>query len=138
MDFKDAYEWGNLFASPWEVLSKSMGERAAVLGFSQEESNKELLWLSEGTLRVKFCFVDDPSEIESIREIFNNDQNTTLPSCFIVVKQPDPSDKRGEIIFDIFLSRLLSCERHQELRSTLWSTDAVCAARIALPRSVHM
>jgi hypothetical protein len=46
--------------------------------------------------------VQDPSDIQSIRQIFNDGQNSALPMCFIVVKQPDPSDKRGDIIFDIF------------------------------------
>jgi hypothetical protein len=102
MDFKNAYEWGRIFASPWEELCKRMGVRANTLGFTQEASDQEIIWQSEDGLKIKFCFVQDPSDIEDIRQVFNDDQNISVSMCFIVVKQPDPSDKRGDIIFDIF------------------------------------
>jgi hypothetical protein len=31
-----------------------------------------------------------------------DDANISAPVCFIVVRQPDPTDDRGDILFDIF------------------------------------
>jgi hypothetical protein len=102
MDMKNAYEWGKIFDADWDELTRRMGERASILGFTQEVMNEEILWHGEESPEIKFCFIGDPSDIESVRRIFNNQQNASLPTCFIVVKQPDPSETRGDVIFDIF------------------------------------
>jgi hypothetical protein len=102
MDSRDAYEWGRLYSSPWEEPIQGMNTRASAIGLNQEVKERDIFWLSGAKPRVKFCFVPDPSDIEAIRRIFNDQENAYLPACFIIVTQPDPSDERNEIIFDIF------------------------------------
>lgn len=102
MDLETCYEWGNLFASPWTDLLDGMQSRAAEMDLIQHDDGDQVLWTSGNDIRFKFCFVQDPANIEAIRKIFNDDANTKIPVCFIVVKQPDPSDDSGDIIFDIF------------------------------------
>lgn len=102
MDLETCYEWGNLFASPWSDLLDGMQTRAADMGFNQHAEGDQIFWTSGNDIRVKFCFIQDPSNIDAIRRVFNDDANTEIPVCFIVVKQPDLSDDRGDIIFDIF------------------------------------
>ncbi len=102
MDFHNAYEWGYLFSSPWEEIVRGMGSRASEMSLTQEVRGRDILWLSGTQARVKFCFVPDPSDIEAIRLVFNDEENASLPACFIIVTQPDPSDERGDVVFDIF------------------------------------
>lgn len=102
MDEETCYEWGNLFASPWDELVEGMSARARQMGLTQETADGDLIWLSGGDIRVKFCFVPDPSDIGRIRRVFNDDANTQVPACFVVVEQPDPSETRGDTVFDIF------------------------------------
>ena len=47
-------------------------------------------------------FVNDPSDIDAVRRIYNDEANVLAPVCFIVARQLDPTDDRGDIIFDIF------------------------------------
>jgi len=72
------------------------------MGLRQENTQDSILWLAGDQPRVKFCFLPDPSEIEAVRRIYNDDSNLEVPVCFVVVRQPDDSETRGEIIFDIF------------------------------------
>lgn len=102
MDNKECYEWAKIFNSPWESLVDGMAQRAKVMGLSQEERHSTLIWLKDGTEQCRWLFVNDPSDIQAIRHVFNSEDNVKSPSCFIVVKQPDLSDDRGDIIFDIF------------------------------------
>jgi hypothetical protein len=102
VDPETCYEWGKLFASPWEDLVRGMSARASQLGLAQVIDGRDLLWVSGTAKKVKYCFVQDPSDIESIRRIYNDDANTAVPVCFIVVRQQDPSETRGDIVFDIF------------------------------------
>ncbi|MBN1267120.1 MAG: hypothetical protein JXA25_16640 [Anaerolineales bacterium] len=102
MDLETCYEWGDLFASPRENLESGMRFRANQMGLEQKVAGEAILWLDGDQVRVKFCFLRDPSDIEAVRRIYNDDSNIEVPVCFIVVKQPDPSDDRGDIIFDIF------------------------------------
>jgi hypothetical protein len=102
MDNRECYEWARIFNSPWESLVDSMSQRAEAMGLSQEEKHSILIWLKDGTEQCRWLFVSDPSDIQAVREVFNSEDNVKSPSCFVVVKQPDPSDDRGDIIFDIF------------------------------------
>ena len=102
MDRETCYEWGNLFASPWKELVQGMSSRAAQLGLDQAEEDRCLVWKEGEETRVRYLFVDDPSGIGTIRRIYNDEANIQAPVCFIVVRQPDSSDERGDIIFDIF------------------------------------
>jgi hypothetical protein len=102
MDMKNAYEWGKIFASPWSELTARMGERASIMGFTQKVDNEGILWAGVDGPEIKFCFINEPSDIDAVRRIFNDDENASIPTCFIVVKQPDPSETRGDVIFDIF------------------------------------
>jgi len=79
-----------------------MAQRAQGMGLTQKQAGTTLVWLKEAEEHCRWLFVRDPSDIQVIREIFNNDDNVASPCCFVVVKQPDPSDERGDIIFDIF------------------------------------
>ena len=110
------YEWGELFVSPWPTIVDGMGAKAAELGFEQEAADSVLVWRLMGEVKVRFLFVDDPSDIEAIRSIYNDDANVAARSSFVIVKQPDPTDDRGDIIFDIFL---------MSARSYLWHFNRV-------------
>jgi hypothetical protein len=102
MDRQTCYELGHLFASPWDDLVAEMSSRAAQLGLDQEVHDQAIAWKSGQKTRARFCFVRDPSDIEAVRRIYNDEANAQAPVCFIVVRQPDPTDERGDIIFDIF------------------------------------
>ncbi len=98
-----AYEWGELFASPWPEVVRTMAEKAATAGVAQEAGDQVLVWHRDGVVQVRFVFVEDPSDISAIRAIYNDEANVASPASFIIVKQPDPSDDRGDIVFDIFM-----------------------------------
>ena len=102
MDIEECYKWGELFNRECMSMVKGMAERAEILGLVQEEIKGILIWKKDKTEQCRWVYVEDPSNAESIRDIYANDQNIKSPTCFIVVRQPDPSDDRGEIIFDIF------------------------------------
>jgi len=65
------------------------------------EGNR-IVWAHDGAERVRWPFVDDPSDVGAIRNIYIDDDTVRAPTCFVVVRQPDPSDDRGDVIFDIF------------------------------------
>jgi len=115
MNDQEAYKWAKIFNSPWESLVDGMSQRAKALGLSQpdgpsgQEKDSALVWLKDGSENCpnldpvdRWLFIDDPSDIQAIRKVFNDEGNVKSPSCFLVVRQPDPSDDRGDIIFDIF------------------------------------
>lgn len=102
MDEETCYEWGNMFASPWDDLLEGMSSRASQMGLTQEIDGNDIIWVLGSDIKIKYCFIPDPSDITSIRRIFNDESNARVPVCFIVVRQPDPSEERGDIIFDIF------------------------------------
>ena len=102
MDDKTCYEWGNLFASPWDEIVEGMNCRATQVGLVQVAKDHCLTWMKGDEARVRYLFVDDPSDVDAVRRIFNDASNINTPVVFIVVRQPDPTDTRGDIIFDIF------------------------------------
>ena len=102
MDDLESYKWGEIFASPWDVLVLRMAERSETMGMEQEIQNDTIVWHRDSSEECRWVFISDPSDTERIRAVYNDDENTRSPACYIVVKQPDPSDSRGEIIFDIF------------------------------------
>jgi hypothetical protein len=102
MDDSECYEWADIFIAPWESLKSRMSERAEMLGLLQKESKGTLVWLKEGEEHCRWLFIQDASDIGAIRSVFDNDENVNSPSCFVVVKQVDPDEDRGDVIFDIF------------------------------------
>lgn len=102
MDNEECYKWGEIFVEPWDSLAAKMADRAKAMGLTQEKRDKDLIWHKDSSEECRWVFVNDPSDIESIRTIFNDDENVHSPTCFVVVRQPDPSDSRGDVIFDIF------------------------------------
>jgi hypothetical protein len=102
MDEKECYDWGNTFAAPWDELVAQMGSRATVLGLEQDASDDCITWKDGDEPKTRFLFVEDPSDIEAVRRIYNDEENLQVPTCFIVVRQPDASESRGDVIFDIF------------------------------------
>lgn len=102
MDLKEAYKWGKLFNLEKEKRAAGMAKRANALKLIQKEENDILIWNNETLEKCRWIFVKDPSDIEAIRSVYANDDNIKSPACYIVVTQPDPSDDRGDIIFDIF------------------------------------
>jgi len=102
MDRETCYEWGKLFASPWDEIVEGMASRAVRMGLGQKAGDRYVAWRQDGQVRVRFVFVNDPSDIDAVRRIYNDEANVLAPVCFIVVRQPDPTDDRGDIIFDIF------------------------------------
>ena len=102
MDDGEAYRWAEIFCRDWNDLSAGMADRATALGLDQVEVDGTLVWNRDSEENCRWVFVDDPSDVDGIRSIYLDDGNVASPSCFVVVRQPDPSDDRGEIIFDIF------------------------------------
>jgi hypothetical protein len=102
MDDKEAYEWGAIFNSDWESLKEIMGERAQILGMDQFLEGETIIWRKGTSEQMRWVFVYDPSDIDKIRRIYADEGNVLSPCCFIIVQQPDPSDSRGDIIFDMF------------------------------------
>jgi hypothetical protein len=80
-----------------------MAAKAAAVGAEQEVGDEVLVWRRDGVVQVRFVFVDDPSDMSAIRAVYNDDANVASPASFIIVKQPDPTDDRGAVIFDIFM-----------------------------------
>ena len=102
MDDEECYRWGEIFAGPWNSLVGRMSDRAAAMGLVQETSDGALIWRNDSSEECRWIFINDPSDIESVRAVYNNDENVQSPACFVVVRQPDPSESRGDIVFDIF------------------------------------
>ncbi len=102
MDDQECYAWAEIFESPWELLVEKMAARAQDLGMSQQVIDLTVIWLKEGEEQCRWVFVDDPGDIHRIRAVYNDDAHVASPTCYIVVRQPDPNDDRGEILFDIF------------------------------------
>ncbi len=102
MDEEECYRWGELFTRDWDSLASGMSARAHTMGLTQEEKNGTLIWRKGPNEHCRWVFVEDPSEVERIRAVYSSDENTQSPSCFVVVRQPDPSETRGDVVFDIF------------------------------------
>ena len=102
MDDEECYKWGEMFVQDSESLARDMAGRAGAMGLDQENRNGILVWNEGARENCRWVFVEDPSDIERIRAVYSNDENVQSPCCFVVVKQPDPSDTRGDVIFDIF------------------------------------
>jgi len=102
MEDEVCFQWGKLFDSDWGALAARMTAKAAELGFTQRDEKPYLIWQKNGQEQARWVFVDDPADIDSIRAIYNNQANITSPVCYVVVRQPDSSDARGEVVFDIF------------------------------------
>jgi hypothetical protein len=99
---KKCYAWGELFTKDWDGLVNGMSARASAMKLTQEEQDGVLIWNRGPNEECRWVFVEDPSDVERVRAVYSNDENVRSPSCFVVVKQPDPSETRGDIIFDIF------------------------------------
>ena len=102
MDEEECFRWGEIFAEPWDSLVGQMSDRAAAMGLVQETRDSTLIWRNDSSEECRWIFINDPSDIESVRAVYNNDENLRSPACFVVVRQPDPSESRGDIVFDIF------------------------------------
>jgi hypothetical protein len=102
MDEEECYRWGELFISDWGSLVSGMSARANTMGLIQEERDGILIWRKGADEQCRWVFVEDPSDLETVRAVYSSDENTNSPSCFVVVRQRDPSDSRGDVIFDIF------------------------------------
>ena len=102
MDEEECYKWGELFARDRHGRQAGMSARATAMGLTQEERDGVLVWTKDQTEECRWVFVEDPSDLDAIRAVYSSDEHTQSPNCFVVVKQPDPSDTRGDIIFDIF------------------------------------
>jgi len=102
IDESTCYAWGTLFASPWAELARAMASRAEERGLVQEAGDHRLDWKSADQPRVRFLFIDDPSDFETVRRIYTDESNARVPDCFVIVRQPDESETRGEVVFDIF------------------------------------
>jgi hypothetical protein len=96
------YEWGRLFASPWEAVVDGMDQRAGADGLTQEVDGWTLTWMAGDAPVVRYVFIDDPSDFGAVRAVYTDESNARVPVCFVVVRQPDETDDRGDVIFDIF------------------------------------
>jgi hypothetical protein len=100
--------WGDLFDSSWGQLCEGMSAKAKELGLVQAEDRPCLIWKAKEQEKCRWVFISDPSNIESIRDVFNSEAAAASPACYVVVRQvqlsPDGEryDPRGEVIFDIF------------------------------------
>ncbi len=95
MDEEACYRWGELFASPWPELVEGMRARSAEMGLEQEAGENWINWTRGGTIRARFTFVDDPSDIEAIRNVYNDPANTAVPTCFVSCGSPIPASPGG-------------------------------------------
>lgn len=102
MDLEECFKWGELFTLDPDPRSEGMGRRAIFLGLLQEMDKDTLIWKKGDEEQCRWIFIEDPTNIEAIRSIYLNDKNVNSPSCYLVVRQNDPSDTRGDILFDIF------------------------------------
>ena len=102
MDDEECYRWGELFVGDWDTLVTGMSTRAGAMGLTQEERDGTLIWNRGPNEECRWVFIKDPSDIESVRAVYSDGENVRSPSCFVVVKQPDPSETRGDVVFDIF------------------------------------
>ena len=102
MDEETCYEWGELFARGWQDLKKGMSGRASAMGLVQQERDRALVWNRDAREECRWVFVPDPSDLEAVRAVYAREGNVKSPSCFVVVQQPDETDDRGDVIFDIF------------------------------------
>lgn len=102
MDDQRCYEWGNLFASSWAHIVREMGAKVAEDGLVQESGDHWLVWNRDGAPQIRYIFVNDPSDIDAIRRIYNDEATIAAPVSFVVVRQADPNETRGDVIFDIF------------------------------------
>ena len=116
MDTEECYRWGELFTKDWVERSREMADRAAAMGLVQEEGDGTLIWQKDSLEQCRWVFLENPTDKKSVRAIYGNDENIGSPACYVVVKQDDPSDDRGDVIFDIF--RLNS-------KSLLWHFNRV-------------
>lgn len=102
MDQEECYRWGELFSSAWPELARGMALRAEALSLSQETGDHVVIWRSDDEEKCRWVFIDNPSDIDTVRALYNDDEHVHSPSCYVVVKQPDPSETRGDVVFDIF------------------------------------
>jgi hypothetical protein len=79
-----------------------MAARAANNGMTQEVSGRSLTWLAGGRPAARYVFIDDPSDFDAVRRVYEDESNARVPVCFVIVKQPDESETRGDVVFDIF------------------------------------
>jgi len=102
MDQEECFAWGEIFASDRATMIERMSERATVLGMTLDARADALVWSRDGVENCRWVFIDNPSDIKQVRAIYDNDENVGSPRCFVVVTQPDESETRGDIVFDIF------------------------------------
>jgi hypothetical protein len=102
MDQEECYAWGELFIRDRDDREAGMSHRAAAMGLTQRATEETLVWHRGSQEECRWVFINDPSDLEQIRAVYNSAHNTRSPCCFVVVKQPDASDTRGDTIFDIF------------------------------------
>ena len=79
-----------------------MAERAGVLGLTQAEDDGVLVWFKDEVEFCRWAFIGDPADVELIRALYARDGNVQSPCCYVVVRQLDPGETRGDIVFDIF------------------------------------
>jgi hypothetical protein len=104
----ECFAWGHLFNSSWDDLVEGMRVKAESLGLVQEASSPYLIWKDGDTENCRWVFLADASNVQGIRDLYNNEANAESPACYVVVKQVqmdsngDRYDTRGDVIFDIF------------------------------------
>lgn len=98
----ECYEWGLLFASPWDSVVAGMAAKATALGFTQQVSQHTLSWLNGGQPVALYFFLDDPTDLAAVRGVFNDSRIAQTPVAFAIVHQTHERDSRGDTVFDIF------------------------------------
>ena len=79
------YEWGRLFASSWNDVGSEMASRAAAAGLTQRESARQLSWMREGSVVVRFVFIEDPSNFNTVGRIFADESNAPSGYATLVI-----------------------------------------------------
>jgi hypothetical protein len=102
MDEEECFAWAEIFLEPWGSLLDKMSDRASAMGMTQEASDRVLIWRRDTTEECRWAFLNDPADVDAVRAVFNSEENVQSPACFVVVRQDDPSESRGENVFDIF------------------------------------
>ena len=109
----EKYRWGRVFASPLPVVVDAFAPYAEKAGCIQEVALQRIFWVDENRhLVAMFCLVPEPSDLDSVCEIFAEVAERSPRVTFVIVHQK--ADGTGN--YDIFrLSPASYLEHHNRV-----------------------
>jgi hypothetical protein len=106
-------KWGRIFNSKQNIILDYFGEIALEKKYLQEkvDANKIIWKEKDGSIECMFCFIENISDLESVRKVFSKIKKLSPLFTYAVVHQ----QKDGDGIYDIFrfskFSYLEHCNR---------------------------